>query len=214
MTEISRRNLFRSLAATAVVGTAGYARPLAASPERATDDMDSFLSLSAQLTGIAAGNLAPGVDPVGIKFLIFERAKKANPVAFESMLKIFDAHQDDSGNIILNLSGEDVRFLARSIMLAWYLGAWYDPNELKKHSYQADSTPYYYTSRRYLRETLIPFEIISPAAYAEGWVWRVAQTHPMGYSNLQFGYWSDQPPSLDTFIKPLSDPQDNAKGSS
>jgi hypothetical protein len=50
---------------------------------------------------------------------------------------------------------------------------------------------------------LIPFEVISPGAYTNSLVWRVAQAHPMGYSNLQFGYWGQEPPAIDTFIKPL-----------
>ena len=48
------------------------------------------------------------------------------------------------------------------------------------------------SSRRRIR----PFrrvKVISPAAYTQGWTWRVAQAHPMGYSELRFGYWSDDP---------------------
>jgi hypothetical protein len=42
----------------------------------------------------------------------------------------------------------------------------------------------------------IPFTVLTPAAYTQGWAWRVAQAHPMGYSELRFGYWADQPFSL------------------
>jgi hypothetical protein len=34
-------------------------------------------------------------------------------------------------------------------------------------------------------------------------VWRVAQAHPMGWSNLQFGYWGQEPPDLEMFTRPL-----------
>ena len=42
--------------------------------------------------------------------------------------------------------------------------------------------------------------MISPKAYTQGWVWRVAQAHPMGYSDMQFGYWTREPPPLSDFI--------------
>ena len=35
----------------------------------------------------------------------------------------------------------------------------------------------------------------------QGWTWRVAQTHPMGYSDFRFGYWAEDPPALNDFIK-------------
>ncbi len=35
--------------------------------------------------------------------------------------------------------------------------------------------------------------IVSAKAYTLGLVWQIAQAHPMGYSNLQFGYWSREP---------------------
>ena len=36
-------------------------------------------------------------------------------------------------------------------------------------------------------------EVVSPKAYTQGLVWQIAGAHPMGYSNLQFGYWSRDP---------------------
>jgi hypothetical protein len=35
--------------------------------------------------------------------------------------------------------------------------------------------------------------VVSATAYTQGLVWLIAQAHPMGYSNLQFGYWSREP---------------------
>ena len=34
---------------------------------------------------------------------------------------------------------------------------------------------------------------VSAKAYTQGRVWQIAQAHPMGYSNMQFGYWSRDP---------------------
>ena len=35
--------------------------------------------------------------------------------------------------------------------------------------------------------------MVSAKAYTQGRVWQIAQAHPMGYSNLQFGYWTREP---------------------
>ena len=82
---------------------------------------------------------------------------------------------------------EDTKFLARSIVVMWYLGSWYDPADLKRLT---EPNP----------PDFIPHQVISSKAYTQGWVWRVAQAHPMGYSEMQFGYWSRDPAPLDDFI--------------
>ena len=73
----------------------------------------------------------------------------------------------------VNGSADDMKFLARSIVLLWYLGAWYKPDDLKN---KVDRP-----------------QVVSPKAYTQGLVWQIAGAHPMGYSNLQFGYWSRLP---------------------
>jgi len=35
--------------------------------------------------------------------------------------------------------------------------------------------------------------VISPKAYTQGWALKVAQAHPMGFSEMQFGYWTRPP---------------------
>jgi hypothetical protein len=45
-----------------------------------------------------------------------------------------------------------------------------------------------------------PFVTVSMDAYTQSWVWRIAQTHPMGYSEWQFGYWTKDPRPLTDFI--------------
>ncbi|MFI5021625.1 MAG: sugar dehydrogenase complex small subunit [Alphaproteobacteria bacterium] len=194
MTEISRRTVLAGAAATAAaaaIGTVSASSPAAAAEAPKADPMDLFTGLSAALTGIDAKKLAPDVDPLDVKSAYFKRAREARPTAFVQMLQIFEKNKADPmvGDIILNRSGPEIRYLARSIMLAWYLGAWYDPAVLAR--YNSARSP----------DAPVPFEIISPDAYTQGWVWRVAQAHPMGYSNLQFGYWSMDPPPLDAFIK-------------
>jgi elongation factor P hydroxylase len=63
----------------------------------------------------------------------------------------------------------------------WYLGAWYDPDNLQ--------TP-----------NASNFEVISPKAYTQGWALKVAQAHPMGFSEMQFGYWTRPPNPRGDFI--------------
>jgi hypothetical protein len=112
---------------------------------------------------------------------------------FQQLLDIFNKNQAlppaQIGNIILNQSGDAIRYLARSVMLMWYLGSWYDPADLQKYNSPTPPT-----------DPLGPKAIISSEAYTQGWAWSVAQAHLMGYSNFTFGYWSQQPPSLEDFI--------------
>ena len=78
-----------------------------------------------------------------------------------------------------------LKYLGRSIIAMWYLGAWYPPEKLAgplTFPYSAD-------------------KVVSDKAYTQAWTWRVAQTHPMGYSEWRFGYWSEDPLPLDVFTK-------------
>ena len=81
----------------------------------------------------------------------------------------------------------DTKYLARSIVLMWYLGAWYDPGHLQALVEHPSAAP-------------AKFEVISPKAYTQGWALRVAQAHPMGFSEMQFGYWSRPPSPRGDFI--------------
>ena len=74
----------------------------------------------------------------------------------------------------------ELEFLGRSIVIMWYLGAWYEPADLRKAS-TVDKPEF------------VPHTIISSKAYKEGWIWRIAQAHPMGSSDMQFGYWANAP---------------------
>jgi len=234
MTEISRRALIAGATATAATAAIGSIlispSPLIAQPSPAApadDPKARFTALSAALTGIDANVLVPPVDTLHFMDAIFDRANNANnkpktdPAILTKLLAKFKDATDaanapggekDPVKKLLQDAAmkenkeeyEPMVFLMRSIILAWYLGAWYAPKDLKK-KYDAAKDPQhsYYSSRRYSPEVLIPFEVISPAAYTNGMVWRVAQAHPMGYSNLQFGYWGKQPPEISMFTKPV-----------
>ncbi|MGO9238098.1 MAG: sugar dehydrogenase complex small subunit [Methylocella sp.] len=191
MTNFTRRNMLAgAVGATAAAATAVNLTVPASADE--ADDLASFVKMSSALTGIDEARLAPAVDPVQIKHEYLAVAKADR--SFDRLMAVFRANQSQPpamiADMILNQSGPDIRYLGRSIILAWYLGAWYNPATLEE-----------YNSPRPPLQPILPVKIISPAAYTQGWAWRVAQAHPMGYSELRFGYWSKEPPSLNDFTE-------------
>jgi hypothetical protein len=154
-------------------------------------DMDNFVKLSAALTGIDPGKLAPGVDPINVKQELFDKAQTEGGAIFTQALGIAASTPAATlGGVLLNGSGEDMRFLCRSIMLLWLLGQWIAPGDLKRYALPNPPT------------APIPSTVISSKAYTQGWIWKLAQAHPMGYSEWRFGYWKDPPPPLNAFIGP------------
>lgn len=184
-----RQFLLLSLgAAAAATVPASLAGTATAAAPAATPALDSFVQLSALLTGIDAKRLAPDVDPVNIKQAYFDLAQTKDAATFDQLLAIFDKNQgkppDEIADLLLTESGAAVGNLARSLMLLWYLGSWYDPSDPKQ--YDANQ---------------VNSSVVSAEAYVQGWVWRVAQAHPMGFSPFVFGYWGKAPPALSDFIK-------------
>jgi hypothetical protein len=195
----TRRSVLAGAAATAVV-TIGADTPAGAQP--AESDRVIFAKLSAGLTGVAHAKLAPSADPTDVKEEYFRRVSDPKyAAAFTALLQLTRAANlqipgGDTDGVIPQdkvdaLAGkieerDDTKFLARSIVLMWYLGAWYEPEDLKKIAAnpKAEAFP----------------TIISPRAYTQGWLWRVAQAHPMGYSDMQFGYWTRPPAPPAEFI--------------
>jgi hypothetical protein len=158
----------------------------AATPlDAAQQDMLAFLKLSAALTGMDiqlldpefdAGKDAPGVDPINVKAGYFTWIRQQDPAGFAALLQIAVSNSDSPANIISKVNVDDrVRALARSVVLLWYLGAWYEPDDLQK-------------KLKFPRH-----RVLSAKAYTQGLVWQIAGAHPMGYSNLQFGYWARMP---------------------
>jgi len=144
----------------------------------------------------------PGSDPVNVKREYLALANEKSPSALENLLRLvkknlnapngdraIDADKRDEAIIkALQFNDDDqsrppadvdAKYLARSIVLMWYLGAWYEPAELK--ALREDPT------------RVATFQIVSPKAYTQAWALRVAQAHPMGFSEMQFGYWTREP---------------------
>jgi hypothetical protein len=205
-TLVTRRSVLAgAAAATTAAATICIDTPVSAQgvDPNSKQDMDAFVILSAALTGVAAGKLAPATDSIEIKQDYFKWVNAKQPAAFASLLQIAKAaalqiptdpssggliKQDDVDRLVRQIeASEDTKFLARSIVLMWYLGSWYEPRDLRLLTQP--------NAPRFIGHT-----VISPRAYTQGWLWRVAQAHPMGYSELQFGYWNREPAPLADFI--------------
>ena len=199
--KISRRAMVAGTVATTAVAAVlplfNLAYAQASNPRQ---DMVAFLLLSEALTGVNRQTLAPefsqgkggildadpGVDPFNIKKDYFDQLKGSRSAAvFASLLNfVKDNPLLSQADIIAKVNAsDDTKFLARSIVLLWYLGSWYEPRDLK-----ANASP---GTRQ-----AISSEVVSAKAYTQGLVWEIAGAHPMGYSNLQFGYWSRDPHDL------------------
>jgi hypothetical protein len=194
--KISRRTMVAGAVATTAVAAVlplsdwAYAQ---VADSNSNPDMMSFLLLSQALTGVSIKTLAPelvgsvpGIDPINIKDTYFKWIKEhaAETAPFRKLLQIAGDSRLSSKDIIAKVNGsdDDTKFLARSIVLLWYLGSWYEPADLKK----------FHDSPKLLNGP-IPSKVVEAKAYTQGLVWQIAGAHPMGYSNLQFGYWSRDP---------------------
>jgi hypothetical protein len=187
---LTRRTVLAGAAAATAVVTIGADTPAVAQGAIPEPDMTAFKRLSAALTGIPEGRLAPATDSIEIKQDYFKWVSAKEPAAFASLLQIAKDNLNAPQAMIDKLQArDDTKFLARSIVLMWYLGSWYSPGDLKKLvDFRSSKPPF------------IPHTVISPKAYTQGWLWRIAQAHPMGYSDMQFGYWSREPAPIEDFI--------------
>ena len=201
-----RRVLAGAAAATAAISVGAVDSPASAQTRQ---DMVAFVLLSAALTGIAEEKLAPnfhplpsptnidleqsdpGSDPVDVKQEYFDWVNKRQQATFRRLLQFAkdSRNASDRAQAIIDKvqATPDTKYLARSIVLMWYLGAWYYPDHLRALVERPHPPP-------------AKFEVISPKAYTQGWALRVAQAHPMGFSEMQFGYWSRPPSARTDFI--------------
>src|SRR6266516_2418832 len=197
-----RTVLAGAAAATAAMSVGAVDSPASAQTRQ---DMILFVLLSGALTGIAEAKLAPGFravpsltdidleksepgsDPVDIKQEYFNWVNKKRQATLRRLLQITKdspKSSDRSQAIIDKVQATpDTKYLARSIVLMWYLGAWYEPSHLQKLAERPNLMP--------------EFKVVSSKAYTQAWALRVAQAHPMGFSEMQFGYWA-RPPSPHT----------------
>jgi hypothetical protein len=158
-------------------------------------NFDNFVGLSSILTGFTQDELAPSIDPIGLasEYLNWILAHLQGPDV-QTFLKMLAAYQriaeqfpppldpvtpnPTQVSVISSavqqqiLSDPAMAGIARRTIRLWYLSTWY---EAEPPSPTDTGT------------------IPSANAYTLGLAWNAAQAHPMGYSELHFGYWATQP---------------------
>lgn len=146
--------------------------------------------MSAALTGFLSSVLKPKLDPVGLARTYYEFAlKQVGESDMSALLNKFRAIQKQPpqtiADTLLDTSSSTPSpqaLIAQSIVALWYLGAWYIPGVQGGGGFPPT-----------------PLQVVSSEAYTNGLVWKVMQSHPMGFSAFTFGYWSQPPGSLSSF---------------
>lgn len=153
-------------------------------------DVQDFADMSAALTGFLSSVLKPKLDPVGLARTYYEFAlAQVGAPAMSALLNAFRAIKTQPPQTIANTLLEtssakptNQALIAQSIIAMWYLGAWYVPGVQGGGGFPPT-----------------PLQVVSSEAYTNGLVWKVMQSHPMGFSAFTFGYWSQPPGSLSSF---------------
>jgi hypothetical protein len=153
-------------------------------------EIQDFADMSAALTGFESSVLKPALDPTGLAREYYNFA--VGQVGESEMTALLDAYRaiktqpaQQIADTLLETGGSapsPQAQLAQSIVAMWYLGSWYVPGVLGGGGFAPP-----------------PLQVISSVAYTNGLVWRVMQSHPMGYSPFTFGYWSQTPAPLSSF---------------
>ena len=150
--------------------------------------LDEFVALSSALTGVTTEQLKPTIDPIGIAAQYLTAVQKKHAAELGDAITAFQQQltmgKTPEGAAEAVLAMPRLGSLCRSIIAMWLLGTLYDP--AKAETGQIDAA----------------VEVVSSQTYKESLVWKVMQSHPMGYSMFSFGYWSEPPPPLGEFIFP------------
>ncbi len=156
-----------------------------------SDALDQFVSLSSALTGVSTEQLKPQLDPIGIAD---QYLAQVDPATLTNLLTTFEQQSTEPGNAeqaaAFILADPTLGPVARSIIKVWLLGTWYAPTDPTDPTDPSKSGP--------------PLRVVSSQAYKESLVWKVMQSHPMGYSMFSFGYWAEPPPAFNDFIQPAN----------
>jgi hypothetical protein len=145
--------------------------------------------MSAALTGFLSSVLKPQLDPVGLARTYYEFALSQVGTQMATLLAAYRAIKTQPlqtiADTLLETSSATPSaqaLLCQSIVAMWYLGAWYIPGNQGGFGFPPT-----------------PLQVISSEAYTNGLVWKVMQSHPMGFSPFNFGYWSQAPGPLSSF---------------
>jgi hypothetical protein len=149
-------------------------------------DLDNFVGLSVILTGFSAGDLNPqfSPQPVAVEYLQTLRAK-VDEARVSQLLKTyqtiaaqFPLDEQPAQVQAQILTDPQMGPVARNIIRMWYLSIWYEGYEGQVSGFS-------------------PGTVVSSNAYTKGLAWDAMQAHPMGYSEMHYGYWATAPQSDD-----------------
>jgi hypothetical protein len=156
--------------------------------------VQDFANMSAALTGFQPGFIRPFLDPVNLSGIFYSFVvSQVGQTTMDTLISAFDALSNQTpkltpqqiANTLLEVSSSTPSpqaQLCQSIIAMWYLGSWYTPGVLGGNGFAPPA-----------------IQVISSQAYTKSLAWNLAQSHPMGFSAFTFGYWSQQPASLETF---------------
>jgi hypothetical protein len=146
--------------------------------------VDQFVALSSVLTGFTTDTLAPPLDPTDppLKQVYLDVADQSSAQTVDSLLAEFatlsslppQAIADKLLEVDSTSPPTANALMARSILKLWYLGSWYPPESV----------------------SATDGNVVSMNGYIGGLAWSAMQAHPMGFSQLKFGYWNSPPPKL------------------
>jgi hypothetical protein len=159
-----------------------------------SSDLDDFAAMSAALTGFQPDFVRPPLDPLNLSQVYFDEATArtvGKPATVQTLLAAYREVKAQPPQAIADALLETASaapssnaLLAQSIVLMWYFGAWYEP-------LVAGAPP--------PTEPPGAVQVVSSNAYTHGFAWNVMQSHPMGFSEFTFGYWSTPPGPLSQF---------------
>ncbi|WP_157768268.1 hypothetical protein, partial [Burkholderia ambifaria] len=159
-----------------------------------------FVDMSAALLGIDRRVLEPPVQPddMCLSSAYYDLATRAAPDGMIQLMREFERRVSSGQSEAaiahaLLTAGADlprpdaVGTFARLTMLMWLFGVWYGATEcVRQPAARAHITDEGYQSDF----------VVSARAYRAGWIWKIAQAHPPGFSQFSFGSWADPAPSL------------------
>lgn len=155
-------------------------------------DLDNFVGLSAILTGFAAADLNPPLSPapVAVEYLQTLQSKVDAP----TVARLLSTYQqiaaqsppaEQPAQVQSQILEDPVLGpVARNVIRMWYLSIWYTGYTGPVSGFSDGF-------------------VVSANAYTKGLAWDAMQAHPMGYSEMHYGYWADPP-----------QPNDSASGNS
>jgi hypothetical protein len=150
------------------------------------DPLAAFVALSSALTGVAGDQLRPAVDPIGIAAQYLAAVREKNAAELDAALATFAREvakgKPPAAAAPATLADPAAGPVCRGVITLWLLGTWSDPGLAEAGTFDPKA------------------RVVSSQAYKEGLVWKVMQSHPMGYSMFEFGYWAEPPPPLGEFI--------------